>query len=163
MRFYHAELVRRSDVSLEGCECDGSLVDRPHLNRLAPPIDDYRLCVPVSDQVYDNVVRPTGNLARPAPVCPGIAGAVELPFDVIRSQIRSLNLSVNRRRAGALSASRNTRTSITILETELGELQPTLFWCLSARCKPWLRCMAVSDLVAARRMIGALDPVGDIQ
>src|SRR5579863_7159915 len=75
--------------SADGCECDGSLVDCPHLNRLPPPIDDYGLCVPVSDQVYDNVVRPTGNFARPATVCPGVAGAVELPFDVIRSQIRS--------------------------------------------------------------------------
>src|SRR5215467_7220438 len=86
----------RTDVFLvNGCECDGSLVDCPHLNRLPPPIDDYGLCVPVSDQVDDDMVRPTGNFARPATVCPGVAGAVELPFDVIRSQIRSLNLRVN--------------------------------------------------------------------
>jgi hypothetical protein len=69
-------------VSLvDGCECDGSLVDCPHFNRFPSSIDDYGLCVPVSDQVYDNVVRPTGNLARPATVCPGVAGEISSRID----------------------------------------------------------------------------------
>src|SRR6516165_9927603 len=76
----HARLPR-VDVSLfDGCEGDGSLVDCPHLDRLSPPVDDYRLCVPVSDQVDDNVVRSTGNFARPATVCPGVAGAAVIVF-----------------------------------------------------------------------------------
>lgn len=108
---------------VDGCECDGSLVDCPHRNRLPPPIDDYGLCVPVSDQVYDNVVRPTGNFARPATVCPGVAGAVELPFDVIRSQIRSLNLSVNPS-AITVRGTRRRILSLVNLEIELCIVSP---------------------------------------
>src|SRR5215831_20092482 len=41
------------------------------------------------------MVRSTGNFARPAAVGPSVAGAVELPFDVVRAQIRSWNLSIS--------------------------------------------------------------------